>query len=258
MLWFHTNPSNYEVCFEKYISHKGNCLLTSRGRHNRHDGVSNHQPNDCLLNHLFRCRSKKTSKLRIAGLCAGNSPVTGEFPAQMASNAENVSISWCHDTCIYWNCLKLLWNHIHTQHQEITNFITFWKHNSWQGQYCKHDIVINNFTNTALRMLTSLNFQQLKMKFFNNIWSYLANISRKDIMSDRPRIFYFTFPEYKAVKPTSDFNLVPVDLLFILPNRHPQVLVSFLTHKKLKKKKTRVHIWHCSYRCPGAEAPGHQ
>ena len=47
---------------------------------------------------LFRRRSKKTSKLRATGLCAGNSPVTGEFPAQMASNAENVSI-WCrhHD-----------------------------------------------------------------------------------------------------------------------------------------------------------------
>ena len=34
---------------------------------------------------------KKTSKLRVTGLCWGNSPVTGEFPAQMASNAENVS-----------------------------------------------------------------------------------------------------------------------------------------------------------------------
>ena len=39
---------------------------------------------------------KKTSKLRVTGLCAGNSPETGEFPAQMASNAENVSIWWCH------------------------------------------------------------------------------------------------------------------------------------------------------------------
>ena len=37
-------------------------------------------------------RSKKTSTLRVTGLCAGNSPVTGEFPAQRASNAENVSI----------------------------------------------------------------------------------------------------------------------------------------------------------------------
>ena len=27
---------------------------------------------------------------------SGNSPVTGEFPAQRASNAENVSIWWCH------------------------------------------------------------------------------------------------------------------------------------------------------------------
>ena len=37
---------------------------------------------------LFVRRSKKTSKLRVTGLCAGNSPVTGE----MTSNAENVSI----------------------------------------------------------------------------------------------------------------------------------------------------------------------
>ena len=43
-----------------------------------------------------RRRSKKTSKLRGTGLCAGNSPVTGEFPAQRASNAENVSIWWRH------------------------------------------------------------------------------------------------------------------------------------------------------------------
>ena len=39
-----------------------------------------------------RHRSKKTSKLRVTDLCVGNSPVTGEFPAQKASNAENVSI----------------------------------------------------------------------------------------------------------------------------------------------------------------------
>ena len=39
-----------------------------------HDDVSNHQPHDCLLNRLFRRRSKKTSRLRVAGLCVGNSP----------------------------------------------------------------------------------------------------------------------------------------------------------------------------------------
>ena len=65
-------------------------------RHNGRDGLSNHQPRDCLLNRLSRRRSKIISKLHVTGLCAGNSPVTGEFPAQMASNAENVSIWWRH------------------------------------------------------------------------------------------------------------------------------------------------------------------
>ena len=64
--------------------------------HNGRDSVSNRQPHDCLLNRLFRRRSKKTPKLRVTGLCVGNSPGTGEFPAQMASNAENVSIWWRH------------------------------------------------------------------------------------------------------------------------------------------------------------------
>ena len=56
--------------------------LALRWRHNEPDGVSDHQPHDCLLNPLFGRRSKKTSKLRVTGLCAGNSPGTGEFSAQ--------------------------------------------------------------------------------------------------------------------------------------------------------------------------------
>ena len=71
-------------------------FIKSQWRHNGHDGVSNHQTHDCLLNRLFRRRSIKTSKLRVIGLSAGNSPVTGEFPAQKASNAEDVSIWWRH------------------------------------------------------------------------------------------------------------------------------------------------------------------
>ena len=59
-----------------------------------------------LLNCFFKLRSKKTSKLRVTGLCAGNSPVTGEFPAQMASNAENVSVWWRHHV---WGVSWLWW-----------------------------------------------------------------------------------------------------------------------------------------------------
>ena len=79
-------------------------LCVSLWRHNGHDGVSNHQPHDCLLNRLFRPRSHKTSKLRVTGLCVGNSPGTGEFPTQMASHSENVSIWWRHH--IYFHSLE--------------------------------------------------------------------------------------------------------------------------------------------------------
>ena len=39
-------------------------------RNNGRGSVSNHQLHDCLLNRLFRRRLKKTSKLRVTGLCA--------------------------------------------------------------------------------------------------------------------------------------------------------------------------------------------
>ena len=65
-------------------------------RHNEHDGVFNRQPYYCFLNRSFRCRSKKTSKLRVTGLCAWNSQVSGQFPAQRDNNAENASIWWRH------------------------------------------------------------------------------------------------------------------------------------------------------------------
>ena len=71
----------------KTYHHDKSCVAISREsrvslqwRHNGHDGVSNHQPNDCLFYHLFKHRSKKTSKLRVTGICEGNSPETGEFP----------------------------------------------------------------------------------------------------------------------------------------------------------------------------------
>ena len=58
----------------------------------------------------FRRRLKKTSKLRVTGLCARNSPGTGEFPAQMASNAENASIWLRHhgqDAGMYSDAYKI-------------------------------------------------------------------------------------------------------------------------------------------------------
>ena len=99
--------------------------LTLQWRHNEHDGVSNHQPHNCLLNLLSKRRSKKTSKLRVTGLCAENSPVIGEFSAQRASEAENVSIWWRHHENITHECIRcsifdLWWKHMSTFFDRLT------------------------------------------------------------------------------------------------------------------------------------------
>ena len=71
----------------EYITIKSIQFVSLHWRNNERDGVTNHNPHQCLLNRLFRHRWKKTPKLRVIGLCEGNSPVTGECPAQRASNA---------------------------------------------------------------------------------------------------------------------------------------------------------------------------
>ena len=75
--------------------------ISLQWRHNERDCVSNHQPNHCLLKRLFGQRSNKTSKFRVTGLREGNSPGTGDFPAQRASYAENISIWWHHHAVLF-------------------------------------------------------------------------------------------------------------------------------------------------------------
>ena len=119
-------------------------------RNNGRDSVSNHQPHDCLLNCLFRRRSKKTSKLRVTGLYAGNSPETGEFPAQMASNAENVSIWWRHDAnggLVY--PIAGLSNNITSMNRYVTN-------KSSRHVSCVFSSVLRSFYNFAHARIPSV------------------------------------------------------------------------------------------------------
>ena len=69
-------------------------VVALQWRHNDHDGVSNHQPHGCLLNRLFGRRSKKNIKAPRQWPLCREFTGAGEFPAQRASNAENVSIWW--------------------------------------------------------------------------------------------------------------------------------------------------------------------
>ena len=92
-------PGNANTRMAGPISYRRLVTGPLQWRHSGLDSVSNHQPRHCLLSRLFGRRSKKTSKIRVTGLCVGNSTGTGEFPAQMASYAENVSIWWRHHDC---------------------------------------------------------------------------------------------------------------------------------------------------------------
>ena len=63
----------------------------------RHDAMASQITSPTIVSSAVHSGADdETSKLRGTGLCAGNSPVTGEFPTQRASNAEYVSIWWRH------------------------------------------------------------------------------------------------------------------------------------------------------------------
>ena len=66
--------------FDWFIHLFQGCFSALQWRHNWRDSVSNHQPHHCLLSRLFGRRSKKTSKPRVTGHCAGNSPGTVNSP----------------------------------------------------------------------------------------------------------------------------------------------------------------------------------
>ena len=90
------NAANYWSFVRNPLGTGGQDFTALQWCHNEGDDVSNHPRFDCLINRLFRRRSKKTPKLRVTGLCEGNPPVTGGFSSQRTSNAENVSIWWRH------------------------------------------------------------------------------------------------------------------------------------------------------------------
>ena len=74
---------------------------TLQWRHNKLNGVSNHQPNTIV--YLTVCSGTYQRKHQSSASLAffsGNSPVTDEFPTQKASNAQIVPIWWRHHKCV--------------------------------------------------------------------------------------------------------------------------------------------------------------
>ena len=118
-----TLPSYISRQFHR-TSNGENPFSSLQWRHNGRDGFSNHQPHDGLLNRLFRNRWKKTPKLRVTGYCVGNSPVTGEFHVQRASNTEKVSIWWRHH-----EFQRLVFRKIWTTRSHVHALVMLWDEN---------------------------------------------------------------------------------------------------------------------------------
>ena len=162
----------YPVEFCSYAS----LCVTSQWRHNGCDGVSNHRPRDCLLSRLIRRRSKKTPKLRVTDLCAGNSPVTGEFPTQMVSNADYVSI-WRrhHDSAVLMNTVKKENAYV------ISQCFLFFNVMPYMAMFQEHDI----------KWVT---FHRRKNKKFSNTHKNSKYIPDKIVLSMPKNEFLVAFP----------------------------------------------------------------
>ena len=149
-------------------------FISLQWRHNGRDSVSNHQPYDCFLNRLFRRRSKKTPKLRVTGLCARSSPGTGEFPAQMASNTENVSIWWRHHVRIRqryqgFKCasVKLAYTHVVNNIKVGWQIIEIWY--NMNGAFMRVSISLLESTKCVLRVTIVFGLIQHHMLFLCRI-----------------------------------------------------------------------------------------
>ena len=81
------------------VTKRDNCCFTATPNDRR--DIWNYRSTECLFNSLFRLTTKKHQRSASLSLCQGNPPVTGGFPAQRDSNAENISIWWRHN--MHWS-----------------------------------------------------------------------------------------------------------------------------------------------------------
>ena len=69
---------------------------------------------------------------------AENSPIAREFPAQMASNAENVSIWWRHHDMAYQNTTKPYTFYVIDTPYGVVGIVHYWLR-LWLAN-CKHEL----------------------------------------------------------------------------------------------------------------------
>ena len=113
-----------------------------------HHGVSNHAT-PLFVELIIRCKSKKTSKLRIIGLCNGNPMAISGFPSQRASNAKNVSI-WRRHCYIHFDVLNTSPLTILHIHRVNVTFSFIFQHQGYNAQTHINDIALIQLTQAVI------------------------------------------------------------------------------------------------------------
>ena len=122
-------------------------------------------------------------KLRVTGLCVGHSPVTGEFPAKRASNAEYVSTWWCHYVRLWLQCAahcSYVWQSAH------------WKKIN-RCRFAYHNVFICIYMAQTVECLNVVDKGPF-IWYWCSGYSRISHISWHDIGSNNPEMH----PEYSV------------------------------------------------------------
>ena len=141
----------YQRCYTDIWNRNGKCWsgVTLRWRHHGPDGVSNHQRLGCLFNCQFRRRSNKTSKLRVIGLCAGDSPVNSPHKWPVTRKM------FPFDDVIMRSYWQSVWHDYCSNMDGAIILACISTPNKWQISFRPRQTIVSNFASPSLLLSTN-------------------------------------------------------------------------------------------------------
>ena len=147
-------------------------------RYNGHDSISNHQPHNCLFNHLFRRRSKKTSKLHVTGLCAiphTNGQLRGKCFHLMTSSCIGITVLkfkifhfWfqSYEDILHHKKIRFIQTHDDVKRKHFLWYWPLWGNSAITSKFPSQRPVTQSFDVVFDRCLNKQLSKQLRRQWF--------------------------------------------------------------------------------------------